>query len=124
MTSRLPGVLLTKYTPLRRGLPAADSLRGMGNRQPEKSHRTVKGLWLLALAIVSAIAIVQELRKPPEKRTWHGKIADLLPYDLRKPTIERFREASWNPDGPILSSKAWGFGWTPNFGAIKKLFGV
>jgi hypothetical protein len=96
----------------------------MGNRQPEKSHRTVKGLWLLALAIVSAIAIVQELRKPPEKRTWHGKIADLLPYDLRKPTIERFREASWNPDGPILSSKAWGFGWTPNFGAIKKLFGV
>jgi len=76
------------------------------------------------VAIVGAIAVVQELSKPPEERTWHGKVAGLLPYDLRRPTIERFREASWNPDGPILSSKAWGFGWAPNLGAIKRLIGV
>jgi len=94
------------------------------NQQPEKSRRAVKNLWRLALAIVSAVAIVQELRKPPEERTWHGKVAGLVPYDLRKPTIERFRDTYWNPDGPILSSKAWGVGWAPNFGAFKKLFGA
>ncbi|MBU1493213.1 MAG: hypothetical protein KKE89_05895 [Actinobacteria bacterium] len=74
------------------------------------------------MAIVGAVAIVQELRKPPEERTWHGKVADLVPYDLRKPTMERFRDTYWNPDGPLVSSKAWGVGWAPNLAAVKRLF--
>jgi hypothetical protein len=102
------------------------SLRLVGQEPTEKQKRrgTVKDLWRLVLAIVGVIAIVQELRKPPEARTWHGKVADLVPYDFRKPTIERFRETYWDPDGPILSSKAWGVGWAPNFGAVKKLVGT
>lgn len=73
--------------------------------------------------MIGALAIVQELRQPPEERTWHGQVAGLVPYDFRKPTIERFGETYWNPDGPIVSGKAWGVGWAFNFGAVKKLFG-
>ncbi|MEE9178102.1 MAG: hypothetical protein V3U46_06695 [Acidimicrobiia bacterium] len=89
-----------------------------------KRRRAVRDLWRLVLAIVGAIAVIQELRKPAGERTWHGKVADLVPYDFRKPTIERFRETYWNPDGPILPSKVWGVGWALNFGAVKKLLGT
>lgn len=77
----------------------------------------------MILAVVGVIAIVQEMRKPAEERTWHGKVADLVPYDFRMPTAERFRDTYWNPEGPILSSKVWGVGWAPNFGAGKRLLG-
>ncbi len=82
---------------------------------------TPKDLWRLILAIIGVIAVVQELRKPQEMRTWHGKVAGLVPYDFRTPTIDRFRTTYWNPEGPILSSKAWGVGWAPNFAAVKRL---
>jgi hypothetical protein len=91
--------------------------------EKKKGRRAVRDLWRLVLAVVAAIAVIQELRKPAEERTWHGKVADLFPYDFRIPTTERFRQAFWNPDGPILSSKAWGVGWALNFGAVKKLLG-
>ncbi len=77
----------------------------------------------MILAIIGVIAVVQELRRSPETRTWHGKVAGFVPYDFRRPTIERFKQTYWSPDGPILSSKAWGVGWAPNLGAVRKLFG-
>ena len=80
-------------------------------------------LWRGALAIIGIIAVVGELRKPPAERTWHGKVADLIPYDFRMPTTERFRETYWNPDGPIISSKLWGVGWALNLGAVKQRLG-
>lgn len=92
-------------------------------RKDKKRRPTVRDIWRLILAIIGVIAIVQELRKPPEDRTWHGKVADFVPYDFRMPTLERARETYWNPEGPILSSKVWGVGWSPNFGALKNLFG-
>lgn len=96
----------------------------MGEQQTkQKKKRTVQKVWRLLLAVIGVIAIAQELRKPPEKRTWHGKVADLVPYDFRMPTAERFRDTYWNPDGPILSGKVWGVGWAPNFGAAKRLLG-
>ena len=88
----------------------------------KKRKPTPQDLWRLLLAIVGIVAVVQELRKPPEERTWHGKVADFIPYDFRMPTKERFREVYWNPDGPILSGKVWGTGWAPNFGAATRLF--
>ena len=84
---------------------------------------TPKDLWRLVLAIIGVIAVIQELRKPSELRAWHGTVAGLVPYDFRTPTMERFRETYWNPDGRILSNKAWGVGWAPNFGAVKRLLG-
>jgi hypothetical protein len=87
-----------------------------------KGRRGLKDLWKLFLAVVGVIAVVQELRKPPDQRTWHGTVGNLVPYDFRKPTFDRFRETYWNPDGPIVSSKLWGVGWAVNVGAVKSLF--
>ena len=75
------------------------------------------------LAIIGVVAIIQELRKPRGERTWHGKAFDLVPYDFRVPTVERVRNTYWNPGGPFLSGKVFGVGWTPNFGAMKRIIG-
>lgn len=60
-------------------------------------------------------AIYQELRKPPEQRTWQGKVAGVVPYDFRVPTIERIREAYWAPDRDVIfTEKVIGVGWAVN----------
>jgi hypothetical protein len=84
---------------------------------------SVKDMWRLALAIIAVVAIIQELRKPPDERTWHGKVADFVPYDFRMPTVARVRSTYWNPEGPIVSGKVFGVGWAPNFGALTGLVG-
>jgi hypothetical protein len=88
----------------------------------KKKGPSAKDFWRLILMIIGVIAIVQELRKAPDDRTWHGKVADLVPYDFRKPSMDRFKAVYWNEDGPFLGPKAWGVGWAPNFGAVKKVF--
>lgn len=79
---------------------------------------TVRNLWRLALAIIGVVAVVQELRKPKDERTWHGQVANIVPYDFRIPTIGRFKDTYWNPDGAVVSGKVFGVGWAPNFGAL------
>ncbi len=60
-------------------------------------------------------ALYQELKKPDAERTWHGKVAGVVPYDFRLPTIERLREAYWNPESDqILSEQVFGVGWAVN----------
>ena len=83
--------------------------------------KSLRGIWRFAMAAAAVAAVVQELNKPASERTWQGHVADLVPYDFRKPTMDRFVEAHWNPDGPVLSNKAWGAGWAFNFGAAKRL---
>ena len=62
-----------------------------------------------------AAAIYQELRKPPEARTWNGKVAGAVPYDFRIPTLDRLREAYWSPDSDqVFSEKVFGVGWAVN----------
>jgi hypothetical protein len=75
----------------------------------------------LILVIITVLAIIKELRKSAGERTWHGKVADFVPYDFRKPTAARIRRTYWNPEGPILSGKVWGVGWAPNLGAVMRL---
>lgn len=86
----------------------------------QKQRSTVANLWRLLLAVVGIVAVVTELQKPPAERTWHGKVADFVPYDFRVPTADRFRETYWNPEGPIVTSKLWGVGWALNLGAVKE----
>lgn len=86
-----------------------------------KKGSKLRDLYRLALVIIGIIAIVQELQKPAEERTWNGKVGDFVPYDFRMPTAERFKDTYWNPDGPILTGKVFGVGWAPNFGAVKRL---
>ena len=63
-----------------------------------------------------AAALYQELQKPPEERTWHGRVAGFVPYDFRMPIPERLREAYWNPDEPrIFTDRVLGIGWAINF---------
>lgn len=60
-------------------------------------------------------AIYQELKKPPEARTWHGKVAGVVPYDFRLPTIDRIRAAYWAPDTDVVfTEKVVGVGWAVN----------
>jgi hypothetical protein len=88
----------------------------------KKRTLTARNIWQLVLAIIAVIAVVQELRKPPSKRTWHGKVGDVVPYDFRWPTWERVQNTYWNPEGPVVSGKVFGVGWAPNFGVVTRLF--
>jgi len=68
----------------------------------------------LGVGLIAA-AVYQELQKPPEERVWHGRVAGLVPYDFRPPTLERMREAYWNPDEPrIFTDRVLGVGWAIN----------
>jgi hypothetical protein len=90
--------------------------------ESKKRTLTARNIWQLVLAIIGIIAVAQELRKPPSERTWHGKVADLVPYDFRWPTLDRVRATYWNPEGPLVSGKVFGVGWAPNFGVLARLF--
>jgi hypothetical protein len=60
-------------------------------------------------------ALYQELKKPDAERTWHGKVAGVVPYDFRLPTLERLRLAYWNPESDeIFSDRVFGVGWAVN----------
>lgn len=62
-----------------------------------------------------AAAIYQELRKPTGERTWNGKVAGVVPYDFRLPTLERLRAAYWDPDNDqVFSEMVFGVGWAVN----------
>jgi hypothetical protein len=89
----------------------------------ERKMPTARDIWRLALALIGVIAIIQELRKPKDERTWHGKVADFVPYDFRMPTIGRVRSTYWDPEGPIISGKVFGVGWAPNLGALTRMVG-
>jgi len=88
--------------------------------EQRKGRSTLSGLWKLVLAAVGVAAVVQELRKPSDERTWHGHVG-VFPYDFRVPTLERVKNTYWNPNGPLVSSRVWGVGWALNLGAVKKL---
>lgn len=93
----------------------------MGGNKDRRKGRARK-IWSLVFAIIGIIAIVQELQKPKDQRTWHGKVADVVPYDFRMPTVERIKATYWNPEGPILPGKVFGAGWALNVGAIVARF--
>lgn len=86
----------------------------------EKRQFTIGDVWKLVLAVIGVIAVIQELRKPKDERTWNGKVGDLVPYDFRMPTVDRVKDTYWNPEGPVLSSKVFGVGWAPNFGSVAR----
>ena len=52
-------------------------------------------IWLLRMAVFGAVAgaVYTELRKPPDQRTWHGKLLGFVPYDFRMPSLEQLRSA-------------------------------
>jgi hypothetical protein len=83
--------------------------------------------WIIRTALFAAViaAIWIELRKPPDKRTWHGRVAGVVPYDFRIPTIERLRSAYWNPRSPkVFTDRPFGVGWSVNVPTLLRRTGI
>jgi hypothetical protein len=100
--------------------PATDPATAQ-SRAPRLALRTVGPA--VALFLVAA-AIVTELREPPRRRNWHGRVFGLVPYDFRLPTPARVRRALWRPrDRRLLVPQAFGVGWTLNLGRVARLLG-
>lgn len=84
-------------------------------KKDKKKHPTAGDVMtLIALTTLVGLAIREQLRLPPEERTWHGTLFG-IPYDFRRPTIERLRETFWNKDtARVLVPQVFGMGWSIN----------
>jgi hypothetical protein len=80
--------------------------------------RLRKIIRLVSLALTAA-AVFKELRTPEDERTWNGKVASVVPYDFRFPTVARVRERMWNPEADhVVGPRVFGVGWTVNAGKV------
>lgn len=72
---------------------------------------------LLAVAVA---AVVEQLRRPADERTWQGRIVR-IPYDYRPPTLGRLKERWWNPnDERIFTPRTFGVGWAINLYQLRR----
>jgi hypothetical protein len=84
----------------------------------QRLRRIVK---LVALGLIVA-AVVEQLRRDPNERTWEGAVGGIVPYDFRMPTFERARSRWWNTDDErLFVPQVFGVGWTVNFARLAKL---
>ncbi len=89
--------------------------------QEQRRFRVRRIIRLVSIALMG-YAVVEELRKPKEQRTWHGALFGWLPYDLRPPTPARIQATLWAPDDErLIMPRAFGVGWSPNLGRIVRL---
>jgi hypothetical protein len=66
-----------------------------------------------------AAAVVQQLKRPPSERDWHGTLGGVVPYDLRPPTLDRLKASLWDPDSErCWLPRALGVGWSPNLARV------
>jgi hypothetical protein len=84
-------------------------------------HRVRRLARVTVFGLVVA-AVVTELAKPKDERTWHGRVAGMVPYDFRVPTWRRIHDAYWNPQSDhLLSDRVFGVGWAVNLYRAKTL---
>jgi len=84
----------------------------------ERLRRFVR---LVAFGLVLA-ALIDQLRRDPEERTWEGSVAGIVPYDFRMPTLERARSRWWNTDDDrLFVPQVFGVGWTINLARLARL---
>jgi hypothetical protein len=75
--------------------------------------------WFTVLA--SAAAVIDQLLLPAEQRTWHGEVCG-VPYDFRRPSLERMRRSWWNSDDPrLFTPRSFGVGWDVNLHRLMQL---
>jgi hypothetical protein len=87
----------------------------------QKRHR-IRRFWAFVSFALLAGAVVTELRKPKDERTWQGELGGVVPYDLRPPTPARIKASLWSPDDPrLFLPRAAGVGWSPNIGRLVRL---
>lgn len=84
----------------------------------------MKTLWRLirlGIVLVAAQAVREQLGRPPEERTWFGRVGP-VPYDFRIPTLEQFKASYWNPDDQrLFTDRVLGVGWAINFAQVMKI---
>lgn len=97
----------------------------MGGMAVEFKAKNLAGLLTWLSLDLTIAALVQELMRPRQFRTWHGRVAGIVPYDFRKPTLGRILNAIWAPDNPrLFTDTAFGLGWSLNLAQLPRyLFG-
>ena len=81
----------------------------------KKRSRARRIIGSIVLTVLVTAAIRDQLSRPPESRTWQGRVFG-IPYDFRFPTLERIRNTFWNENtSQVLVPQAFGIGWTINF---------
>lgn len=105
-----------------------DTVRDDISRRTETARNELDAmLWLVRTAVIGSIAaaLYVELRKPAEERTWHGRLLGVVPYDFRVPTLERVRDAYWNPRSPkLFTDRPLGVGWSVNIPTALRRLGL
>jgi hypothetical protein len=105
-----------------------DNVRDDLSRKADTARSELDALvWLVRTAVMGAVlgALYTELRKPPAERTWNGMLLGAIPYDFRLPTIERLRQAYWNPRSPkLFTDRPFGVGWSVNIPTVLRRLGV
>jgi hypothetical protein len=84
----------------------------------DSTRRRGTNAFKVLAAILLIAAIAKELRLPKEERTWHGSLCGFVPYDFRKPTLDKIKTTFWEPEGTVIVNRVFGVGWTLNFGAV------
>jgi hypothetical protein len=80
-------------------------------KRNSKPRNTLLSLVFSALLIS---AIVEQLRRPKQERTWHGNVLG-IPYDFRRPTLAKICQTFWNDQTTqLLVPQAFGMGWSIN----------
>ena len=88
----------------------------------EFKAKSLAGLLTWLSLDVAVVAVLQELMRPRQFRTWHGRVAGLIPYDFRKPTFRRVANAMWAPDNPsLLTDTVFGVGWSVNLAQLPRV---
>ncbi|KQY44391.1 DUF5808 domain-containing protein [Cellulomonas sp. Root137] len=94
----------------------------MTSHEQDSSGLDLQKLIRLITLALAVAAVVKELRRPADEREWHGQVAGFVPYDFRMPTVARFKERMWDPEGAhVISPRVFGVGWTLNAGRIVEL---
>ena len=84
----------------------------------------VSRLVQVSVFTLALFAVCKEIEKPKEERKWFGKVAGIVPYDFRRPTVERLQESYWNPyETRVLTPGIFGVGWAINFYALLENLG-
>ena len=75
----------------------------------------------MAALLIFVQALREQLARPPEERTWHGRIW-LVPYDFRIPSLGNLRDAYWNPDSErLFTDRVFGIGWAINVAHLLRI---
>src|SRR5947208_553752 len=103
-------ILVVEYMYL--SLHIMKARKTMAHNKKKLPFKNVAFTLVVGAYIVAAIR--EQLNRPPEERTWQGKLFG-IPYDFRPPTIERLRDAFWNKNtAQVLVPQPIGIGWTIN----------